>query len=97
MNDQTVAFQCIYDIFTISDASLSENANILAELYSVDADELLTELLMFRATHAGKAFANFFGCCPICSLTVLSGRIPTYYIFCTNYSHSLIASDLSQL
>ena len=59
MNDQTVAFQCIYDIFNISDTVLSGNANILAELYSVDADELLAELLMFRTIHAGKAFAHF--------------------------------------
>ena len=59
MNDQSVAFQCIYDIFTISTADLSENANILAELYHVDVDELLTELLIFRTTHIGKAFAHF--------------------------------------
>ena len=59
MNDQSVAFQCIYDIFTISTADLSENAKILAELYHVDVDELLTELLIFRTTHIGKAFAHF--------------------------------------
>ena len=28
-------------------------------MYSVDADELLTELLMFRTTYPGKAFAHF--------------------------------------
>ena len=59
MNDQSVAFQCIYDIFTISTADLSENSKILAELYHVDVDELLTELLIFRTTHIGKAFAHF--------------------------------------
>ena len=58
-NDQTVAFRCIYDIFTINTADLSKNAKSLAELYEVDTDELLTELLMFRTIHAGKAFAHF--------------------------------------
>ena len=59
MNDQTVAFQCIYDIFTISDADLSTNANILADLYDVDEDQLMSELIMFRALHAGKALTYF--------------------------------------
>ena len=59
MNDQTVAFQCIYHKFTINTADLSKNAKILAELYKVDIDEFLTELLMFRTTHSGKAFAHF--------------------------------------
>ena len=54
MNDQTVAFQCIYDIFTISDTDLSTNTNILADLYNVDADQFVSELIMFRALHAGE-------------------------------------------
>ena len=71
MNDQSVAFQCIYDIFTISTADLSENAKILAELYHVDVDELLTELLIFRTTHIGKAFAHFSDLANLFSYNVL--------------------------
>ena len=59
MNDQTVAFECIYNIFSISGSDLTRNTNILAELYNVDADEFISEMLMFRVVHAGKAFAHF--------------------------------------
>ena len=59
MNDQAIAFQCIYDIFTISDADLFTNANILSDLYNVDVDQFTSELIMFRAFHAGKAFVHF--------------------------------------
>ena len=59
MNDQTVSFQCIYDILTISNADLQENAEVLAGIYNVTPEDLITELLSFRAMYGHKTFVHF--------------------------------------
>ena len=59
MNDQTVDFQCMHDIFTISDADFSTNTNVLADFYNVDKDQFMSELIMFRPLYPGIAFTHF--------------------------------------
>ena len=59
MNDQTVAFKCIYEMFDLTATELETNAEILADLYDVDQDEFYAELLSFRVLYAGKAFTHF--------------------------------------
>ena len=59
MNDQTVPFKCIYEIFDVTATELETHAEILADLYDVDQDEFYAELLSFRVLYAGKVFAHF--------------------------------------
>ena len=59
MNDQIVAFQCMHAIFTISDADLSTNANVLADLYNVDKDQFMSELIICRPLYPGITFTHF--------------------------------------
>ena len=59
MNDQTLSFECIYDIFTITDADLRKHAKTLAELYNVDSNDFIVELLLFRGRYNTKTFPHF--------------------------------------
>ena len=59
MNDQTLAFECIYDIVTISDADLRKHAKTLAELDNDDSNDLIVELLLFRGRFNAETFGHF--------------------------------------
>ena len=59
LNDQTLAFEHIYGIFTISDNDLRNPAKTLAGLYNVDANGFIVELLLFRARYNTMGFTNF--------------------------------------
>ena len=59
LNDQTLSFECIYDIFTITDADLRKHAKTLAELYNVDSNDFIVELLLFRGRYNTKTFGHF--------------------------------------
>ena len=59
LNDQTIAFACIYDVFSISEVDIRNHANTLAELYNVDADDFIIELLSFRGRYQNKIFRHF--------------------------------------
>ena len=59
MNDQTLSFEYIYDIFTITDADLRIHAKTFAELYNVDLNDFIVELLLFRGRYNTKTFGHF--------------------------------------
>ena len=52
-------FASIYDILTISDQKLRADAFNLANLYNVDPDALIAELISFRGQFGGKIFKTF--------------------------------------
>ena len=59
MNDQTLSFEYIYDIFTITDADLRTHVKTFAELYNVDSNDFIVELLLFRGRYNTKTFGHF--------------------------------------
>ena len=60
LNDQTIAFACIYDIFAITEVDLRNHANTLKDLYNVDAGDIIIELLSFRGRYKKQSFSSFF-------------------------------------
>ena len=59
MNDQNRSFECIYDAFTITDAELRKHAKNLAELYNLDSNDFIIELLLIRSRYNTKVFGHF--------------------------------------
>jgi len=59
LNDQTFAFEYIYDIFTIRVADLRKHAKTFAELYNVDSNDFIVEFLLFRGRFNTKTFGHF--------------------------------------
>ena len=57
MDDQTLSFAAIYDVFTLSPDELRAHVNILAPLYNVDPDDLYIELVAFQSNENG--FTSF--------------------------------------
>ena len=59
LNHQTLSFEYIYDIFTITDADLRIHAKTFAELYNVDSNDFIVELLLFRGRYNTKTSFHF--------------------------------------
>ena len=59
LNDQTLSFEYIYDIFTITDADLRTHVKTFAELYNVDSNDFIVELLLFRGRYNTKTSFHF--------------------------------------
>ena len=53
-NEITKAFDCIYDVLTMSEATLIEKARALADLYGRPSGELISQLRLFRTVMKAK-------------------------------------------